>query len=626
MSAVHPRGPKIFVGVVALALVGIGIWFFFLRTPGPLGAPEDPGKVLLVGSEPSIADELELLGLEVEHGTPEELQTRAQAEVEGLDETGPLAILDLADQLGIGYVAFADPQSLSFGDLPVTSDSAAVAPNHRFVVLSVGELAQPHHHVTVGRDDGLYPLPPTLELLRALFEQERLAATLVGEEKLAPIAKPLFERVEPAIEMLGGYGMLDAKARRIERERAESLDEPEEADPKPSTLADALEISWGFPVANGGIALFSERPRITSARDADVSLSYAGVAEAFFLPAGKTSTADREPCEAPGSGAPLHGATITTNGDAMLRPAGDRVEVWSMPASTRGCPFARKGTIPLADGPLGSVNAEGRVLRPVDVDGEQMVEVWTAGDSQPQVWPMSGCTQLGIAEWIDDVHFAIACRYHPPAPPEPDPYSDDPPPSPDPATPVLPEQTWIYLSSTQTGQVLAWPIDDGYSAYLPGLHLRRGTKTLSLVAHLDSARLLLLDAPASVTALFDAPPQDPALPHPLFVPADEAGIAALPSSAFTTKLIEIDPTSNALALSPTGTHAAFEVDRDPYNEWSTNVAVLDFASGRTKRVAIDRWAAHEHPRFTADGKTLVFTSRYSADERTMTALRTVAVP
>jgi hypothetical protein len=623
MSAVRPRGPRIFLAVVILTVIGGALWFFFGREPGPIGAAEDPGKVLVVAGEEGVIEEIEQLGLEVEHGSLDELQGRAQADVEGLETTGPEAILALADQLGIGYVAFADPSTLTFGTLPVTPSSAAVTEQDRWAVLSVGELGTPHHHVTVPRDDRLYALPTSVALLRALFEQEKLAATLVGEEKLSTEAKPLFEQVKAATKLLGGYGLLDAKARRIDRDRKESIDEPEEAEPEPATLADPLEITSGFPVANGGIVLFSERPRLASPRDPEVHFEYPGVAQAFFLPPGATATADRQPCEAPGSGASLQHAIVTAAGDAMLRAAGDVVEVWSMPATTQGCPFARKGTIASGTTP-GSVNASGRVLRPVDVDGSQMVEVWTPDQTQPQVWPMSGCSAIGRPEWIDDTHFAIPCRFDPLEPEEADPYADEPPPpEPEPETPPpIPEQTWIYLVSTHTGQVLAWLVAD---TYLPTLHLRAHAK-LSLLVDLDGSRLLLLTAQADTTSVFQTPPLDPTLPRPAFVPADETGVAALASNAFDGKQLTIDSTAQALLVSPTGTHLAFEVDRDPFSEWSTNVAVLDLASGSSRRVAIDRWAAHERPRFTADGKTLVFQSRYEADDRTMTALRTVPVP
>ena len=97
MVAVRPRGPKIFLAILALAIVGGVVWFFFLRTPGPIGAEEDPGKVMIVGGEDRIAEEIVRLGFEVEHGTLDDLQARATAEVGG---TGPAAILTLADQLG----------------------------------------------------------------------------------------------------------------------------------------------------------------------------------------------------------------------------------------------------------------------------------------------------------------------------------------------------------------------------------------------------------------------------------------------------------------------------------------------------------------------------------------------
>ena len=99
---VKPRGPKIFLGVLALAAVGGAAWYL-TRPTGPVGEPEDPRKILVVGKDADVANTLRELGLLAEHGTFDALA--AEGTRQGAKGTGMEAILHLADVRGIGYVA-----------------------------------------------------------------------------------------------------------------------------------------------------------------------------------------------------------------------------------------------------------------------------------------------------------------------------------------------------------------------------------------------------------------------------------------------------------------------------------------------------------------------------------------
>jgi hypothetical protein len=267
-----------------------------------------------------------------------------------------------------------------------------------------------------------------------------------------------------------------------------------------------------------------------------------------------------------------------------------------------------------------------------------MVEIWHPNDRQPQVWPMSGCVDLGDPQWLDDTFFVAACHYRAEEP-EYDPELEEavePAPEPPSEEPV-PDQTWLYFTSTETGQVLAWPAWQlGEDVFLPTVH-RRPHAHLSLLLAMSGSTssagppgrrtLQLLTGTTDVAGLFAAPPQDESLARPVFVPDDEAeGVAALRFDALSHQPLTVDEGAHGIIMSPTGSHIAFEADRTAWEEYSQNVATLNLETGKTKRAGINRWAAHESPRFTADGKSLVFISTYWADSRDVTALRIAPVP
>ena len=203
---VKPKGPRVFLGVLALAAVGGAAWWL-TRPSGPVGEPEDPRKLLVVGKDPDVAATLREHGFLTEHGSFDALA--AEGAQQGAKGTGIAAILHLADVRGIGYVALEDPASHGI-DLTVTADSHQVTAEHRWAVFSVGDLGMPPK-VTVDAEPSELPLPTYIELLRAAFAQARLANTLFAENQLPMDAVELHRDIKPAVDLFGAYAVLDRK-------------------------------------------------------------------------------------------------------------------------------------------------------------------------------------------------------------------------------------------------------------------------------------------------------------------------------------------------------------------------------------------------------------------------------
>ena len=148
LEVVKPKGPKIFVGLLVLAAAaGVG-WHFFGRTPGPIGEPEDAGRLLLVGTDDPATGMLEQMGFEVEQ-LPLADAGAAGRSAGSSDQDDVDAALYYADSKGYGYVAFAGASQIDFGSRAVSAESASVGSDHRYAVFSVGDFAQPHPKVTV---------------------------------------------------------------------------------------------------------------------------------------------------------------------------------------------------------------------------------------------------------------------------------------------------------------------------------------------------------------------------------------------------------------------------------------------------------------------------------------------
>lgn len=659
MSAVKPRGPKIFIAVLAAALaVGAG-WYFFLRPAGPIGEPEDPSKVLVIGTEEALTG-LEVLGdhgFELTVATMAEVEAKAQQEVG--DYTGPEAALKYADYAGIGYVAFAAPTEVGLGDLDVAPDGPTVTAEHRWVVLSVGELGIPAT-VTVGRtDETIVDVPSWVELMRAIFEQERPAATLFAENQLPMDAVQLHKKIGSAVAMHGAYNSLETKAKKYARERNSRLVDNETADPKPVAFGGPLEHSLGLPLANGG-TLLMVRPRVVEDEFGEsVKLAMLPSTQLWYAAAGKTDPADRVRCDKLRGGTlpPSAGNIVLDDtGTVLALDAGDRWDIFRIDPAAKGCDFERLGDVPYAQGAElhGTMYApSAKALRHTELDDRHGARIHVPG-GEPIDIDFPGCTGAGQPTWVDDGHIAVVCVYDPVVaeelealaalerqealdpetledPEEVDDPSDDALPDrpqdgdePDPDAeqaqePARPEhQSWLYVIDIATTKIAAIPLASVNPEH-QGWRLRRaGQADRPVLLAGPSWRqsvsgVIALSEPAA--ALLAKPAADEAAPSVPFLPEPDPTVVALAADAIAFRAVDISTEGTYFDPSPDGTKIVLE--RDPpghHDPHGYDIVVVDLADpSKATTIAASDKAGHNEPRFTADGKAVVFESRYPVD-------------
>ncbi len=617
MDAVKPRGPKIFLALFALALVGSAVWYFAFRPEGPIGEAEDPAKIVLVADDDDAGQIVAQLGFTVDRRSAAALaeagrSAGAPAAGDDID-----AILHGADVAGFGYVVFEHPADITFGDRPVSADSANIEPQHRFAVFSVGDLAQPTK-VTVDPTPVDYPLPAHAELLRALFEQDRLAATLVGENNLSIEARPLFDKLEDAVELKGAYGLVDQKAQRVAKDYAESLNEPEEADPRPRVLAQPLEETEAIPLINGTALMFVDAPILRTPLEQSVHLDWTGDRRAYAY---DLASGQRTRCEALDRWA-ADRLVVNVRGSAVVRGQGDAaLEVYTLAADAAPCGFELRGVVPDDEGVFGRVDDRGHVVRLGRSVDDLVVEVHVPGEQPPSTWPLPGCMHAGGAIWIDETHVAATCSYDPAQlPPTPEQIAGTAPLD---AAPPTPEQTWIYILALDSGTILAYRWHD--PKLRSSVLWRVGVSPLAILGGGQYAtELSLLQAPTSMKAFFAAPPMDADIVRPEFAPPTAAQLRALGADAFARTEIKLDDTAGNVVPSPTGTHLVHTIDGG--SRWGQNLAVFELQTQTTTRVAINQWASHGRARFTTDGRQVVFASDFSARDNRVTVAQVASVP
>lgn len=614
---VRPKGPKIFLGVLALAVVGAAAWWW-TRPPGPAGEPEDPSKILVVGKDADTATTLREFGFVTEHGTYEALAAEGAKEAAGTE--GIEAIVHLADLRGFGYVALEDPTSHGMASLTVTGDSADVTADHAWAVFSVGDLGMPPK-VTVDLKQSVLPLPAYVQVLRAAFKQDRLANTLFAENQLPMDAVDLHRKIQVAVDLHGAYAMIDRRIEREVRTRTEALVDAQQAEPAPTVLAGPMETTEVLALGDGTALSFVQGWRLNSPRDPEVSLQPSAEIELWYHPPGNTDPTQRSRCSSLRSGrmalrGTSHVASPAT--DALLLETAGGLELWSLDVTAAACAFTRKGKIPRAgdyEHTWGVPHASGRVLRPASPPEGVAIAVWTAGEDKPRMLPMPGCTTIGDPAWLDEDHFAVSCRWEPPledrlgeidaldlydsalpddaeVDPDGDPGDDDPsPPEAEPA-PLPPEQTWIYvvhLSDAQDPQD-AQDVGNTRIVALPGTALGDYTgiyalrpvphaKGLDLVtSHASSDQLHRVTSDGDLAALF-------ASAEPVFAALAEADAAPAPGATRLSPTSASPPVVDELGES-TPAAAAPPLLRPAFVPVGATVAALPATSLRVSTVTL----------------------------------------
>ncbi|HEY8375364.1 MAG TPA: hypothetical protein VIK91_02695, partial [Nannocystis sp.] len=190
------RGKFVALGALLLAAGGLVYWN---QRPGPIGNREQPERVLVVpASHWRYRPYLEKWGFTAQEGRMQTMVDELREKLPDATETGPAAVLKLADWAGFAYVAFENPAALDFSGLDIDGGVPTFEPHHRFAVVSAGDYAFPHK-LTVSAEPSEYMSGPELDLLSALFAQEPLASTLRDDPKSGPDVIVLRTKVQEGI-------------------------------------------------------------------------------------------------------------------------------------------------------------------------------------------------------------------------------------------------------------------------------------------------------------------------------------------------------------------------------------------------------------------------------------------
>lgn len=605
------RGKFIVVALLLALTLGAAGWWFFLRKQG-VGNPEDPAKVIVVARSRGLSILLTDGGFDAAEGTFEAWVNKAQDEVPDLEVDGIEAIMTLADRFGYGYVVFERPQDVDFSALDIEGGVPELPEHVRFAVLSAGDFGFPHV-MTVNPEPSKVMQSHGVVLLQALFAQERLAATLGPDENMAMDVIKLRDQVRDAVDRLQRIPEAEKLAEKIVGEVDRQLVDEELAEPKPHRLADALQSTRPIPLANGSVLGISRGFQVVS-RDAvraDLDLEDE---EKFFV--GPATEGERTPCEA------LAGGSVSINesprysigdhGDAiLLHTLSDGYVLWALDPKAEGCAFKKVGDVPAPEPGLSSEalpNAAGLVLRVGDVGGQAVVAVADAKTDTTSLLGMLDGASISAVAWLDARHVAAIVRR-----------DDD-------------IDALALLDIERPTQVLFLPASALENAETLGevAAVKIGASpVLAVTAGQYPRRLYRLQLPAALDALFDAPPASPATPPvvreglPTIVTLDTTGVTA---TALTTEGQAYSPSA-----SPDGTKIAFVLDDsglDERNPGDSEVAVVATEGGGKGLRLLTRNALRDYgPRFTADGKHVVFETRVEIPKTDwrITAARAVAV-
>ncbi|NVB41332.1 hypothetical protein G6O69_26075 [Pseudenhygromyxa sp. WMMC2535] len=631
--------------LVAGLIAGLGVGAWSLLGGGGEGQAEDPARVLLVAPNTELVEFLEHEGFDPLHMTAAELISEGRR---GAPERSELdAMARFADRQGIGYLALdlAHGERYDFSSLDPAPEGALEAPpGASFAVLSVGDLGRHLRFAgplpEVSHDK---PAGEQVGLLLALFAQPALA-----KARTRAASNDLMIRFGSAgtVDHLLAYERArEVMARQLEawRELAEDESAATDAGP-PIELADPFERLLAWPLANGEVLLASAAGAWHSV-DGLASRwgREGGNAAHFFVLGPPWDQPQRRPCpDLPETLDIDEGFVIGPAGDALLIPADRWVsELWVL--SGEGCQFEARGQIRrLGDGSLGIPRASGHTA--AVIDGKLS---WA--DLRMRAYRQLALPGVSLRDhalrWLDDDTVivpasldlaeaaAVESASTPGAPAGPA-ELDEP-------AKHLDALVWIRLPPARvddTIELAIVPIDALLSPSPTPSPPLRPPPSPSMAQASDYALVDLfpLVDGASVIAHVDGPEGGRLVQIGWRAEAAEAWTNALdPDYRLAAAIargregVELRPRVDALpreaselTLSPTGSHAAWAAsfaapgeDGDPADAYEIVVLPL----GPRHEPAAPQRLTHnarsdQAPRFAADGRLLIFDSRYHPDD------------
>ncbi len=401
----------VLVGIAGLGVAGVAA---YRMIPRGIGQPEEADKVLIVhdmggGSAAYLGG----YGFEAvtgsfeawQKGIPEKWPEMAGKEI-GLPE-----IMAFADYGGYGYVAFENPERFDFSVLEVEPAPSYDA-HTRFAVLSAGDFAFPHAF-TKNPEPSAVMDGRGLDLMRALFEQERIAETLdPGGASMDGVQ--LRSRISRAVDEIEQLAVLEEKVEKIRFETIEALQPKSPTKDAQIRLADGVtEGSSALPLADGRVLLVSQAVSMTSENgirlDMEVSRDYSLRA----LPIEGSGDADsRQACPEFLSGSLPRAERLATEGArdgsaVLVRTATEGFHLWSFDAKAGPCGLKDAGALEMPEDWGGYAAVEGtQVATKVLEDGEAVVDVVDieGGHRRLGFVPSEGTKSL---TWLDDKHLVL---------------------------------------------------------------------------------------------------------------------------------------------------------------------------------------------------------------------------
>lgn len=663
-SLLSPARPSLLRPAFAVvAIVGLAVAAWWMLGRGGKGLPEDPARVLIVGPTPVLTESLQREGFDAEHLSFGVAVGEGKALDSDLDDLA--AILEYADQRGIGYVALsmAHGERYDFAAIPSSSgtrhsvkyEAAEPPAGTTFAVLSVGDLGR---HLSYG---GVFagvvhehPLDERIGLLLALFGQPEISKARTRKAR-----NDLMIRFGSAGTVT--HVLAYEKAQEIMRRQAAAwtaLADKERGEPRPIELARPFERVRGWPLANGTILLASTHGALRSADGlSTVWKADAAVTELAVVDPSKPS--ERLPCPALPDRLPLDedlatsfatSLAIGSRGDALLIPRDSQVAtLWVL--TGEGCGFERGDEIRRLDrGALGDPRASGRTAAAIGgglswADAKQR-RYRSARISGVELRPET-------LRWLDDDRVVVLASFdvaaaaaaaEPVEPAEP----REPIASFTPGTGLIDALTFARLPAPGREaelELVVVPVDAlvdpvaGEPAHLRGV-FPIAVQTPSVVAYLDSAaglELILVSLGAS------EPAWQPLGDDFDLALAVEAGRAAIVVRSLAH---DIPLEAHELVVSPTGTHAAWAEPNggaEPARGAGLNFDIVLLALGSSAAAPSRLTDNHRHDRRPIfgllgqarhsaiaglDGRWLLFTSGYRADDALpeIEAVRAVALP
>lgn len=597
-----------FIALAAL-LVGAGgvLWYRYGRD-APIGNREDTDHVFVVPqSGLRYKTFLEKWGFVPQEARADTFVDELKEKLPEATETGAAAILKLADWAGYAYVAFEDPATIDFSGVNIQGGLPTFEPYHRFAVLTAGDYAFPHK-LTVNAKPSEIMNGPELDLLSALFAQEPLASTLRDDPRNSPDVIVLRTKVQEGIHAYTAVADAEATVAKIEGKARALLVDKEKGKPAPSLLGGVHESINPIALADGGSLLLTRRIHFSSSTGFNADLDLDRTWNFAYVPPGADPVAGRVPCTS------LLGGSLDETGrrpSFRFSPQGDSLLIHSDGLSqlfkleAGQCALTHLGniTVPLVRGEdPGEPHASGRVARARNDGAESVVYLVKPADDVPQELARTAATSFQLPVWLGPDALAVAG-----SPNEGDLHDGLFFLSPDHPDKALRVDAINFDASTQIRQVAPAPAGP------------QGPRLLVTTWGERGIRLFRVDIPAPIAKVFtdtlagvNMAAQPQAVRDGLELLVAQPDIAGWTFAPLTQEVAVYDPIA-----STKGDLVAFTSEQE--------IALVPLSGGPLRVLTSNELEDHT-PMFSADGKTILFRTRFPIEKTTWTITTGRSIP